>query len=164
MARTTTIGTRLDAALQHSAAGPAVDPTRDLVDSGAAETQVPRDYGSEFEAWLGRAERLVEGIVDAIKGARPRTTKTVSELKEVIRTYEGRDTVYVAFYEGCSVRTVERARADLGLQPSTGFREPKLLKANVAIYEADGIGQDSSRQDGIVCVRSQTALSGASDV
>lgn len=127
--RTTTIGTRLDAALltlQLQAQGPAVDPSRDLVDSGKPTTQRPPDYGNDHAVWLERAERLVDAMVASLRQPEARRQKTLSEVRSVIRTYEGRDHVYVAYHEHCSVRTVERARAALGLD-SLGFKVAKPL-------------------------------------
>lgn len=129
--RTTTIGTRLDAALlslQLQAQGPAVDATKDRVNGSKPSTQAPPDFGNEHATWLDRAERLVEGIVAVVQGAKgPARRKTASELRAVIRTYEGRPVIYVAFHEGCSTDLVEKVRTSCGLETTTGFRRPTAL-------------------------------------
>lgn len=148
MARTTTIGTRLDAALlalQLQAQGPAVDTTRDLVDSGKPTTQRPPDYGDDQAVWLERAERLVDEIVAQLEAPKARRQKTLAEVRSVIRSYEGRDNVYVAYHEHCSTKTVERARGTLGLD-SHGFKVPKPLTSR----DLD-VGQIGSYLPTIVC-------------
>lgn len=141
--RTTTIGTRLDAALlslQLQAQGPAVDATKDRVNGSKPSTQPPPDFGNEHAVWLERAERLVEGIVAGLRqptatGAR----KTARELRDVIRGYEGRTVVYVAYHEGCSPDLVEKVRASCGLEPTTGFRRlAALTSREIPVVEGQG--------------------------
>jgi hypothetical protein len=157
--RTTTIGTRLDAALlalQLQAQGPAVDPTKDQVDTGKSTSQAPPDYGSEHAAWLDRAERLVEGIADVVRGAQPKTRKTAPELRAVIGTYEGRPAIYVAYHEGCSVELVYKVRAARG-QDELGFRRPAPLTAREV---PEDTGPIPSCIDDNLLSRSETTPSG----
>lgn len=104
-----------------------MDPSRDLVDSGKPTTQRPPDYGNDHAVWLERAERLVEGIADETRApSGPRRQQTAPGLRRVIRKYEGRDCVYVAFHEGCSESLVYKVRASLELD-GLGFSKAKPL-------------------------------------
>lgn len=77
--------------------------------------------------WAERFERMVEAAERDLRavthGEEPREyggTKAASGLRRRIRDYEGRDPVWVAFMEGCSVELVRKARRELGLEMKSG--------------------------------------------
>ena len=85
--------------------------------------------------WAERFERMIEAAEadaasyergDALKSF---TAKAAPGLKTRIRDYAGRDPVWVAFMEGCSVELVLRVRRELGLNVSTGASGERPLTA-----------------------------------
>lgn len=147
-----TLGRRLNdalAALLMSAQGPAIDPSRDQISGGKADSAPPPRYGvDEIRAWVDRAERLVMALEREVGLATPtKPRKTTKDLREVIRTYEGRDAVYVAFVEGCSTQLVHKVRASVGLDPE-GQRRPRALTSRVL----PDVGQDASSTEGMIVI------------
>ena len=162
MPKTTTVGTRLDAALlalQLQAAGPALDFTKDRVTTSQQPSGRPPDYGDEHAAWLERAERLVEGICASLSS--PEQRKPIAELHQAIWSYEGRSAVYVAYHEHCSIDTVRRVRQRKGLDDH-GFRKPAALTSRVIPAET-GVGQEPSAADDTNIVRWDSPLERGND-
>lgn len=126
----TTLGSEINRALLAllmKAEGPAVDPSRDIISTGKTTSSPPPNYHSEYEAWRERFVRLLMALHREL-GSEPRQPRTTTkDLLEVIRDYEGRDKVYVAFVEGCSVELVEKARTIIGVKPSDGTRRERPL-------------------------------------
>lgn len=85
--------------------------------------------------WHDRFERLViaaeqdlesclkRGQRDIHPSGRPR----VANLRKRLHEYTGRDCAWVAFVERCSVKLVEKARTDAGLDSKWGFKREAPL-------------------------------------
>lgn len=135
-----TLGQRLDRALLRMsmfAEGATVDTTKDRISSGKTEASAPTDYQPLGSEWQERAKRLVESIEREAEayatGAELVPRKSASDLRAVIRNYEGRDCVFVAYHEGCSVDLVRKVRASLGLDSHGGKKPPSLTSREVPV-------------------------------
>lgn len=110
--------------------GAVSDNTRDRVRSGSPACVAPTYYGERSlrDEWEDRLDALATAaerdLRDYQQGIQPPSRGKA--LKERIRHYEGHSNEDVAFMERCSVRTVERARSDLGMN-SWGHRKARPL-------------------------------------
>ena len=109
------------------------------VSSSASSTHAPRSFGSEYQEWLERVERLTIAIERELEAGRPlRREKTSGQLTAVIREYEGRRPEFVAFVENCSADLVRRVRRGVGLDPATGSQNlgPHTSRDMPEVYAA----------------------------
>jgi hypothetical protein len=137
-----TLGQRLDKTLLRMsmfAEGANVDFQKDRISSGKTTSSAPTNYQPVASEWEKRAEIMVESMEAAAEaystGAQGVQRKTTADLRRVMHLYEGRDAVYVAYHEGCSTKTVERARGAMGLD-TMGFRKSKPLTARMLPEES----------------------------
>jgi hypothetical protein len=110
--------------------GATLDATKDRIKTGKTTSSRPTDYRPLSSEWAARAERLVVAVEKEAEeystGAELVPRKSASDLSRVMRSYEGREPVFVAYHEGCSVDLVRKVRTSLGMD-HMGFRKDKPL-------------------------------------
>lgn len=132
------LGTRLNNALARAlllSEGGTVDLTRDTVSLGRGGHGTHGERGrapggtsrSMVEQWVGRFEHLllalerdIESVERGVEPIEWRGTKPAMGLRRRIHEYAGRDPVFVAFVERCSVQLVHKVRKEAGLHTTTG--------------------------------------------
>lgn len=117
--------------------GATVDPTKDTISVGRGGHSTHGERGRRpggssrplVVQWAERFEHMILAAERDLADAKHGTgrvefsgTKPAAGLRKRIHEYEGRDPVWIAFIEGCSVELVRKVRREADLNMVTGER------------------------------------------